>query len=156
MFRLIITILLFCVAGSISAQERHDSSSSKIAEEELLSKGPDEILRSDSVVTNSDDMSLHLPTLTERGTMPQFGLPMTWYGGWMNYWKLHRGLNLSLGASVFSTFGSGNTWSGAGFGQNISLMYAMPLSKDNRWSLAFGGYFTNSSWAPEAMDLVFS
>lgn len=88
---------------------------------------------------------LHLPTLTERGTIPSFHMP---YGYRWNTWDLHKGINAALDLSVFSTFGSGNTWSGAGFSQNISLAYAVPLSK--RLSLAIGGYISNSSWAHDS------
>lgn len=87
--------------------------------------------------------TLHLPLLTDRGTMPSMHYwPMAW-NGW-HTWQLHKGLNASLGASVFSTFGSGKTYSGAGFGQNVALMYAMPLT--NKLSLAVGGYFNNLIW----------
>lgn len=88
---------------------------------------------------------LHLPALTGHGTFPSFHMP---YGYWWNSWNLHQGLNAALDLSVFSTFGSGHTWSGAGFSQSISLAYAMPLSK--RLSLAIGGYMTNSSWAHDS------
>lgn len=87
---------------------------------------------------------LYIPTLTSQGKMlPIWGFHPTW-GGW-NTWNVHEGLNVSLGASVFSTFGSGGTWSGAGFTQSIALLYAMPLT--NKLSLSVGGYFGNMSWA---------
>lgn len=96
-------------------------------------------------VTYAEDTNiLNLPTLTYRGKMP---MPLGYYNmfGSLPSWNLHEGLNVSLGASVFSTFGSGNTWSGAGFSQSVSLMYAMPLSQN--LSLSVGGYFGNMSWA---------
>jgi hypothetical protein len=95
----------------------------------------------------SDSTTLNLPTLTEYGQMPYFHFP---YLGWHNWhtWNLHEGINASLGMSVFSTFGSGNTWSGAGFSENASVMYAMPLSK--RFSGAIGGYIKNTSWAHDS------
>lgn len=92
--------------------------------------------------------SLSLPRLDS------FGRPMlgntwhTWAWGSMGYWQpwqIHKGLNVSLGASVFSTFGSGHTWSGAGFTQDVSALYATRLS--DRLSLAVGGYFSNMMWA---------
>ena len=91
--------------------------------------------------------TLNLPTLTEYGQMPNLHFP---YLGWHNWstWSLHEGVNASLGLSVFSTFGSGNTWSGAGFSQKASLMYAMPLGK--KFSAAIGGYIKNTSWAHDS------
>lgn len=92
-----------------------------------------------------------LPTLTEQGKMPSLSHPYG-FGSWCHpmwgtygMWILHEGLNVSLGFSVFSTFGSGDTWSGAGFGQNLSMMYAKPLNQ--RLSLAVGGYLSNATWA---------
>lgn len=87
---------------------------------------------------------LHIPTLTSLGTMPSMRLYPYMWGGFHS-WDVHEGLNASLGASIFSTFGSGHTYSGAGFSQNISLVYALPLSQ--RLSLAVGGYFNNMQWA---------
>lgn len=94
-----------------------------------------------------DSASLHLPTLTEYGQMPNLHFP---YLGWHNWptWRLHEGVNASLGLSVFSTFGSGHTWSGAGFSENASMMYAMPLGK--KLSAAIGGYIKNTSWAHDS------
>lgn len=65
------------------------------------------------------------------------------FGGW-NSWRLHRGLNVQLGASVFAEFGKG-AHSGAGFQENIALMYAMPVS--DRLSVAVGGYLNNINYA---------
>lgn len=62
------------------------------------------------------------------------------YGNWI----LHEGLNLSLGASVFATFGK-SPYKGAGFTQNLTAIYAMPLG--SRASLSIGGYFNNMYWA---------
>lgn len=72
--------------------------------------------------------------------------PLMW-GGWYD-WQLHRGLNVSLGASVFAQWGKGAWYKGAGFNQRISMMYAQPLS--DRLTLAVGGYFSNTSWAHDA------
>lgn len=58
-------------------------------------------------------------------------------------WDLHSGLNVSLGASVFTGFGK-HAPSGAGFAQNVSGMYAVPFN--DKLSLAFGGYFLNANW----------
>lgn len=84
--------------------------------------------------------SLHLPQLNWRGQMPISVFP---YWGWMSglgSWTLHDGLNVSLSASVFGSWG-GSRYLGTGFTQDISAMYAMPLS--SKLSLAVGGYFSN-------------
>lgn len=47
---------------------------------------------------------------------------------------LHRGLNVSLGASAFATFGKGLPHKG-GFSQNINATYLAPLSKDGNSGL---------------------
>lgn len=94
---------------------------------------------------------LTLPALTDQGKMPSLSHPYG-LGGWCHpmwggfgMWNLHEGLNVSLGLSVFSTFGSGGTWSGAGFGQNVAMLYAKPLT--DRLSIAAGGYLSNATWA---------
>lgn len=86
--------------------------------------------------------SLHLPVLNRYGQLPYIGLyPMSWGG--MYDWQLHEGLNVNLGASVFTSLGR-NTYHGAGFQQNVSLMYAVPVN--DRLSLAIGGYLNNLTW----------
>ena len=64
-----------------------------------------------------------------------------WSGAGM--WNMHTGLNVSLGASVFSSLGK-SRYGGTGFAQNITAVYLMPLS--NKLSLAVGGYFDNINW----------
>lgn len=96
----------------------------------------------------ADSMAVNLPTLNEYGQLPHLHFPFSiGYYSWPT-WDLHKGINVSLGASVFSTFGSGNTWSGAGFTENASLMYAQPLGKG--FSIAVGGYIKNTSWAHDS------
>lgn len=90
--------------------------------------------------------SLHLPVLGMRGEVLPVTLQPLYWGGW-NSWSLHRGLNVSLGASVFAEFGK-NARGGAGFAQNISAMYAMPVTK--KLSVAVGGYFNNVMWQHDA------
>ena len=87
--------------------------------------------------------ALHLPEVNSHGHVMGLGRWPYYWGGW-HAWDLHQGLNVSLGASVFGFFGK-HAPSGTGFGQNISMMYAMPLS--DRLSLAIGGYFSNLTWA---------
>ena len=85
--------------------------------------------------------SLHLPTFNNLGQVWSARMPF-FRPGWST-WDLHQGLNVSLGASVFAQFGK-NAHHGAGFGQDISAMYAMPLTP--KLSLAVGGYFSNLYW----------
>lgn len=89
------------------------------------------------------DNSLHLPALTMQGQVPLMSYPYdTWWG--FDSWQLHRGLNMNLGASVFAAFGKGAP-KGGGFGQDLSMMYAMPIN--NRLSIAVGGWVSNAYWA---------
>lgn len=97
-------------------------------------------LASTDYIASPDD-TLHLPTLTDLGQMRVSMYPMEW--GSMCNWDLHEGLNVSVGASVFAAFGK-RAPHGAGFSQNVAAMYAAPLS--GKLSLAFGGYFNNTSW----------
>lgn len=64
------------------------------------------------------------------------------YYGWGG-WRLHKGLNVNLSASVFATSGGYHGHS-AGFNQDISLMYVTNLSP--KATLAVGGYFNNTTW----------
>ena len=89
--------------------------------------------------------SLHLPTLNDRGQVWAGRFPF-YNLGW-NTWDLHKGLNVSIGASVFAQFGK-HANHGAGFGQSISAMYAMPIT--SKLSLAVGGYFNNLYWNHDA------
>ena len=75
--------------------------------------------------------------------MPINMYPYSLWGGY-HYWNLHQGLNMNLGASVFGSWG-GSKYLGTGFSQDVSLMYAVPLSK--KMSLAIGGYFSNTLFA---------
>lgn len=90
--------------------------------------------------------SLHLPLLTYNGSMPPIGMYPLYWGGWYA-WDLHKGLNVNLGASVFAQFGK-NAHHGAGFTQNLSAMYAMPVT--DKLSIAVGGYINNVYWAHDA------
>ena len=62
---------------------------------------------------------------------------------------LHKGLNLSLGASAFATFGKGLPHRG-GFSQNINATYLAPLTKDGKLWIAGGGYFNNTFWGSDS------
>lgn len=86
--------------------------------------------------------SLSLPAATKYGDDETIARYPSLFGGWYG-WGLHRGLNVQLGASVFAQFGKGAR-SGAGFQQNIALMYAMPIN--DKLSIAVGGYLNNINY----------
>jgi len=86
--------------------------------------------------------SLYLPTLNHYGQMTPLGFRSMYWPGW-NHWSLHRGLNLNLGASVFTQLGK-HAHHGTGFAQSLSAMYAVPLT--HKLTLAVGGYFSNIYW----------
>lgn len=67
------------------------------------------------------------------------------YGGGFGSWRLHKGLNVNIGASVFANFGKGMGGNGAGFSQDVTLMYVTNLSK--KATLAIGGYINNCTYA---------
>ena len=101
-----------------------------------------------SPTTNPLESSpLALPPVNHLGQpRPTLLHPLFW-GGWYD-WQLHQGLNVSLGASVFAQFGK-NAWhKGAGFQQNISMMFAQPIT--DRLSIAIGGYLNNVSWGSDS------
>lgn len=89
--------------------------------------------------------SLHLPLMNRFGQSYINMYPYDWFG--VFDWQLHKGLNVSLGASVFASFGDG-PWTGAGFTQSIAAMYAVPLT--DKLSLAVGGYLNNLYWSRDA------
>lgn len=86
--------------------------------------------------------TLSLPPLSMRGDVLPLSMQPLYWGGWSS-WSLHRGMNVSLGASVFAEFGK-HARGGAGFSQNISAMYAVPVT--SRLSVAVGGYLNNVMW----------
>ena len=88
--------------------------------------------------------SLHLPELDNRGRVMNYGYYPYYFGGAWSNWRLHEGLNLSLGASIFSQFGK-HAYGGVGFSQNLSVQYATALT--SRLSIAVGGYLDNMYWA---------
>ena len=86
----------------------------------------------------------NLPLITENGqtvTPNDFYYPAWGYG--VGAWGLHKGLNINLGASAFASFGHGNNH-GAGFSQDVSLMYVTNLSK--KATLAVGGYVNHLTY----------
>lgn len=107
----------------------------------------DDSIRIDHQTSVTQELMPSLPKLNEYGQVPSIHFPYMGFNNWPT-WSLHEGVNASLGLSVFSTFGSGHTWSGAGFSENASMMYAMPLGK--KFSAAIGGYIKNTSWAHDS------
>lgn len=61
---------------------------------------------------------------------------------------LHQGLNVSLGASAFATFGHDAPHRG-GFSQTMNALYLTPLTKDNRLWLGAGGYISHLNWGSD-------
>ena len=88
--------------------------------------------------------SLHLPELDDRGRVMIYNYYPYYFGDTWSNWRLHKGLNLSLGASIFSQFGK-HAYGGVGFAQNLSVQYATALT--SRLSIAVGGYLDNMYWA---------
>lgn len=82
-----------------------------------------------------------------------------YYSGWgWDAWRLHKGLNININASVFSNFGSGYRH-GTGFGQDASLMYVSTLSP--KATLAVGGYmnhltYTGNNYVAAGVNALFS
>lgn len=108
------------------------------------SVGPQPYARTEFLDRGRQDAdTLNLPTLNMKGQVPLMTYP---YDGWwgFNNWTLHKGLNVNLGASVFAAFGK-RAPKGAGFAQDLSMMYALPLTK--RLTLAIGGWVSNAYWA---------
>ena len=62
---------------------------------------------------------------------------------------LHQGLNVSLGASAFATFGKNMPHKG-GFSQSINATYLAPLTKDGKLWIAAGGYLNNTFWGSDS------
>lgn len=87
--------------------------------------------------------TMHIPRMNAYGQVAPINMYPSNWGGWHN-WELHKGLNLNVGTSVFAQFGK-NARHGAGFAQNISAMYAVPLT--NKLSVTMGGYLNNIYWA---------
>jgi len=92
--------------------------------------------------------TLRLPQFNAIG-QPYLGSYPYWGLGGYYGWSLHQGLNVSLGMSVFASFGK-HAPSGVGFAQNISAMYAMPIN--NKLSLAIGGYYGNFNWGNQSFN----
>lgn len=66
-----------------------------------------------------------------------------WMGPSWGMWNLHQGMNGQLSAGVNVGFGKNNPWRGASFFTSMAGLYALPVSKNGRWTGAVGGYYTN-------------
>lgn len=64
-------------------------------------------------------------------------------------WGLHEGLNVSLGLNAFVTSGKHVPHRG-GFGQNLSLSYLTPLTKDRKLWLNVGGSLNHTTWGGDS------
>lgn len=121
-------VLLFALIAPLSL----------VAQTESAAAIPDEEERSDTL------FSVPLTTYDR----PLTGLPYTSFyspfgPGMLGTWDLHSGLNAQVGAGVSVGFGKHNPWRGASFFTDMAALYAMPLSKDGKWTAAAGGYFSN-------------
>lgn len=90
--------------------------------------------------------TLSLPRMRSKGGMPFMTCPL-WTAMCFDQWDLHRGLNVNVGLSVFCAFGKGAP-KGAGFGQDVSLYYAVPLT--SKLSFALGGWVSHASWMSDS------
>lgn len=130
------------VCTSAGAQTRDDAATNIIAD--TAKDGvctPEESFLS-AETADTIQPSVCLPPLNRYGLTRIGSCPIDFWG--MYDWELHKGMNVSLGASVFAAFGK-HAPKGAGFGQNVSLMYAIPLT--DKLSFAAGGYFSNMYWS---------
>lgn len=134
----IISLLLtFCVTYIMAQNE---NATSTLDVQETVSPNIQPIVNLKTEVLDS----LHLPELTSHGQMPiMHPLYYTSYWGSWGTWGLHKGINVSLDASVFASFGK-NAYHHAGFAQSVSAMYAIPVT--GKLSLAAGGFFNNVNW----------
>lgn len=94
-----------------------------------------------SSLTPLDDSLVALPALSSFNGVP-ISYPYSMYGTFDD-WCLHKGINASMGMSVTVGLGS-DSYSGAGFSQNLAVMYATDINK--RFSIAVGGYFNHLDW----------
>jgi hypothetical protein len=93
----------------------------------------------DSLTLNP--LQLNLPELNSYTASPMI-MPTGYWGGY-DIWNLHPGLNASFGMSVTVGLGK-HSYPGAGFAQNLSIMYATQISE--KFSLAIGGYYNHLNW----------
>lgn len=86
----------------------------------------------------------NLPFVDENGqTVTNTDMIFPYWGWGPSRWRLHKGLNVNVGTSVFANFGDGYGH-GVGFSEDVSVMYVSNLSK--KATLAIGGYFNNITY----------
>ena len=141
MKRRIIGILLTTMF-TLTAMAQHENGGTVIDDiyDKPLTETPDYIAPMAELSLDT----LHLPQLDDRGRVVTGNFYPYYFGGTWSNWRLHEGLNLSLGASVFSQIGK-HAFGGVGFSQNLSAQYATALT--DRLSIAVGGYLNNMYWA---------
>lgn len=93
----------------------------------------------------TDSMTTALCTGRKQRTLAF--LPMTGTLG-SGLWQVHEGLNLNVGAAVFTQIGSGRR-KGVGLQQDINMLYVMPIN--NRLFAAGGFYLNNINWGGSNM-----
>lgn len=138
---LIIITILMPVYNNLYGQENIKSNDSVSVSDEIS------IIKDSFTGKDSSSIAL-IPPIVPVTTDHSFGTYGLMYGmtpfshSYAN-WSLHKGFNASIGMSV--TFSPSKYMpSGAGFGQDVSFMYAVPVNK--RLSLAAGLYATNFNW----------
>lgn len=72
-----------------------------------------------------------------------WGLGYGLRNGLMLSYPLHYGFNAEVEAGVRVGWGRYNPWRGASFFTNLAALYALPISKDGRWTAAIGGFYGN-------------
>ncbi len=142
-------VLAFIPFDMVMAQDVEGKQSMKAVNEQHLQHSEASIAHTKAMEVSEvsrfqDSQGLSLDSLQMPMAMvfgrrfPLQTLPFYGFGG--NRWLLHKGLNLSLDASVFAGLGKNNAF-GSGFSQQITAMYANPLS--DKLTMAVGGYYNN-------------
>lgn len=148
-----IAIAMVCCLVSANAQDSIRRTAVEPIEPERL-QGPREATEAEKEYARQlekdrqeqEQIDYNLPSVDENGQVvtPADDYYYPFWGGWgWNRWRLHKGLNVNLGASAFVTSGNGRGTHG-GFTQDVSLMYVTNLSK--KATLAIGGYFNNMEY----------
>ena len=96
----------------------------------------------------TDSMATALNTGRRQRTLAF--LPMTGRLG-SGLWQVHEGLNLNVGAAVFTQLGSGRR-KGVGLQQDLNMLYVVPIN--NRLFAAGGFYLNNINWGGSNMRNV--
>lgn len=111
------------------------------AEKEYAKRLAEDREQQAQIANNLPPVDINSQTVTP--TISRFANPYYYPYSW---WSLHQGLNVNLSASVFANLGDSPV-SGAGFAQDVSLMYVSNLS--SKATLAVGGYLNNTTFGGE-------